>query len=350
MKRFPITLAILVTCLLAACGGGGEKAASETAGGYLDSAYVSKTYRAAMDSIKNSSGIAEADFKQLQGFMRDYRDSIPGHPTYRSLLESAKGIDEMKAGIALSVENVSLHHDQKLVELRLVLAFQNKLDMAINKFRGDLAWLDDKGGLVSRTPAFSVVGPIPGGGSLSKLRLEYTLYKPTGNELNDPRNQAKRDTLERIEEVMKRKDLSAFKFRLMDMRLANGLRPSQYWLMPLLDRQKLPEVQIAPPSKWTGLMDWAKKNETLIEQLKPSNSPYSIMLSPVLTDKVEASHGPYLILDRVEKVRAFLTGQKGVSNANVNEATAGKRLVSEELIDFWNWPMELRVYELIEPL
>ena len=189
------------------------------------------------------------------------------------------------------------------------------------------------------------MGPIAAGAGTAALRLEYALYKPTGNELNDPRNQGVRDTLEQIEQIVKRKDLHAFKFRLHDLTLANGMRPGRFWLLPLEKRAEHPDLPAVPENKHTPLLKWAEIHADWIEKLGPSNSPYNIMLSPVLTDKVEASHGPMLILDRVKKVEDFFVGQKHVSKANVNDATAGKRLLFEEIIDFWNWPMEIRIYE-----
>ncbi len=338
---------IALMCLICACKGGKQTSAQEGVGGYLDSNYVSKTYRASMDSIQRSSGITPADFKQLQGFMRDYRDSIAGHPTYRQLLESAQGIKAMQEGIGLHMESMSFITVQKIVEVRLVMTIDNKMDKALGKLRGNIGWLDEKGKQVASSPSFSVVGPVPSQGSVSHLRLEYVLYKATGNELNDPRQQANRDTLEMLEIIAKRKDLSSFRLNVQDFQLANGLRPQQYWLMPIAERAHHEDKPAIKNSDRMPLLKWADLHELWLQKLATNGSPYSLMLSPVLTERVEASHGKNLILDRVGKVHAFFAGQKHIPSANINDGTRGKRLVFEEIIDFWDWPMELRIYQQI---
>lgn len=343
MKPLYFLYLLPVIVLVIGCGAG-EQAATTQGGGYLDSTYVSKTYRAAMDSIHNSSGISEEDFKELQGFMRDYREEIKGTPTYRSLLESAKGIASMENGIGLQVESLNLHTVQKNVEVRFVLSFENKLSKAIGKFRANIGWLDAEGKHVATTPSFSVVGPIPAGQSISHLRLEYPMYKATGNELNDPKLQALRDTLEVIEEVYKHKDLKAFTLRIQDLQMANGLNPAKYWMMTESERAQLQDLPAVKTSDRMPLLKWADKNETWIDKLKATNSPYSLLLSPVITERVEVSNGKNLILDRVAKVFAFFNEQKQIPRANINAATKGKTLELEEIIDFWNWPMEIRIY------
>ncbi len=338
---------LLLLALLAACQRGPQEAADTGLGGYLDSTYVSKTYRATMDSIHHSSGISEEDFKALQGFMRDYRDSIQGAPTYRSLLASAQGINEMKDGLSLKVESMNLHHVQKIVEIRLVLAIQNNLDEAISKAWVDIGWLDGKGKKLCNTPAFAVAGPIAPGASIGKLRLEYTMYKPTGNELNDPRQQAARDTLEMLEDIAKGKDLNGFKLRVHDLQLACGLRPAQFWLMPKEERLKLQDLPAVPENKRPQLLKWVEQNEPLIERLKDHSSALSLAVIPVITERVEASHGKNLLLDRIGKVRDYFIIQKLIPGSNINTAVQGKVLLKEEILDYWNWPMEIRIYEKI---
>ena len=170
MNRIVIFSVLVLVSILWSCDGANKQDDAPGVGGYLDSAYVSKTYRATMDSIHASSGISEDEFKQLQGFMRDYRERIQGHPTYRQLLASATGLHAMQSGIGLQVESFSLHTDQKIVEVRLVLGIENKMDLALGKLRANVAWLDEEGKIVSHTPSFSVVGPIPAGGRLSAGR------------------------------------------------------------------------------------------------------------------------------------------------------------------------------------
>lgn len=345
MKRIVFCSLLALLCLLWSCEGSIKQTDGAAVGGYLDSAYVSKTYRASMDSIQASSGITEGEFKQLQGFMRDYRERIQGHPTYRELLASATGLDAMRSGIVLKVESFSLHTDQKIVEVRIVLGIENKMDLALGKLRANVAWLDEGGKVVTHTPSFTVEGPIAAGGTVANLRLEYPLYKPTGNELNDPKLQAARDTLELVEQIAKRKDLSAFKLCLHDFQLANGLSPAAYWLMPVEERSKHPDLPAVKPSDRMPLLKWAEKNKATLEKLVVHDSPYNLMLSPVITERVEASHGKNLILDRVGKVHAYFTTNQHIPASNINDGTVGRKVVLEEIIDFWNWPMEIRVYE-----
>lgn len=251
----------------------------------------------------------------------------------------------MQSGIGLKVESFSLHTDQKIVEVRIVLGIENKMELALGKLRANIAWLDEGGKIVSHTPSFTVEGPIPAGGALNNLRLEYSIYKATGNELNDPRLQALRDTLEIIEDIAKRKDLTAFKLCLHDFQLANGLSPAAYWLMPVEERSQHPDLPAVKPGDRMPLLKWADKNEATLLKMREHNSAYNLMLSPVITERVEASHGKNLILDRVGKVQTYFTSTQQIPSSNINDGTAGRKLVMEEIIDFWNWPMEIRVYE-----
>lgn len=338
-------LAVMFTSLSwVACGE--EKAADTGAvlGGYLDSAYHSKGYRVAMDSIREGSGISKEDFKSLQGFMRQFRDSIQGHPTYRDLLERAQGLESMrKGGVDLRLKSMGLHHVQKLVEVRLVMGFTNKADKPLGGFRAEVEWLNAEGKPVAVTPAFSVIGPIAPGDSITGLRMEYVQYKPTGNELNDPRNQARRDTLEAIEEIAKSKNLNAFRLRVLDTHLGNGLTPGQYWMREKAEREKL-DAQPAVKPEMVNLLKWADKHEDLVAQLGNHASDLTLLVSPVITDRVEASHGKNLILDRIQKVKDFFHVQKGVNYSKMVSDVGGKRLVRSDYVDYWNWPMEVRVY------
>jgi hypothetical protein len=182
MKNLPVLIIGLMALIALGCNNSPKTTEETTAGGYLDSAYVSERYRFAMDSIQARSGLPDADVKILQRFMRTYRDSVQGHPTYRELLADAKGLNAMRTdAIGLKVESMNLHTVQKLIEARLVLTFENKLDQGLHGFTANVWWLDEKGKHVMATPEFAVAGKKSG------LRLEYTLYKPTGNELSDPR-------------------------------------------------------------------------------------------------------------------------------------------------------------------
>jgi hypothetical protein len=344
MKASLYWLLAISLLLLGACSEKVEEQTQEL-GGWLDSAYVSKGYRAAMDSIHTSSGISDADFKQLQGYMREFRDSLQGHPTYRDLLERSKGLQEMrKGGVTMKMKSMSLHHVQKLIEVRLVMSFTNATLTPLAGFRGEVSWLDSTGSKVSAAPSFSVIGPLLPGDSIEDLRLEYAIYKPTGNELNDPRNQAARDTLQVIEKIAKKRDLSAFGLKVLDIRLGNGLTPGQYWLLDKEKREKLDKVPTPTEVSRTPLMKWVEVQKPLVTQLESHSSDFALMVSPVITKKVEAGNGPRLIEDRTLKVLDFFNIQKRIPRSNMNRGFAGMKLVLTEYIDYWNWPMEIRVY------
>lgn len=345
-KNYIVPLVALLMSSLCWCACGEEKAADSgpQLGGYLDSAYHSKGYRVAMDSIREGSGIAKEDFKALQNFMRQFRDSIQGHPTYRELLDRAQGLEAMrKGGVEMRVKSMSLRHVQKLVEVRIVMAFQNVTDKPLGGFRAEVEWLGADGKVAAVTPSFSVIGPLPPKDSLTDLRMEYALYKPTGNELNDPRNQARRDTLEAIEEIAKTKNLASFRLRVLDTHLGNGLTPGQYWMRDKAEREKL-DAQPAVKPEMVNLLKWADTHEDLVNGLSNHGSDLTLMVSPVITERVEASHGKNLILDRIQKVKDFFHVQKGVNYSKMVSDVGGKRLVRSDYVDYWNWPMEIRVY------
>ncbi len=335
---------VLVLLLLAACGNEVEEK-NTTLGGYLDSAYVSKGYRAAMDSIHVSSGVSEGDFKELQSYMREFRDSIQGHPTYRELLDRAKGLNEMRDGaISMKLKSMSLRHVQKLIEVRLVMSFTNDMTVPLAGFRGQIHWQDSSGKKVASAPGFSVIGPLMPADSVTDLRLEYVIYKPTGNELNDPRNQAARDTLEAIEAIAKRRDLTAFGFKVIDIRLGNGLTPGQYWLLDRPAREAADKRPVAAQVSKTPLLKWVDQHEVMVKQLESHSGDFSLMISPVITTRVEAGNGAKLIQDRTQKVFDFFNIQKRIPRSNINQGTVGRKLVLAEYVDYWNWPMEIRIY------
>jgi hypothetical protein len=344
MKASLFWLMTLSLLFFSACTEIAEEKTQEL-GGWLDSAYVSKGYRAAMDSIHTNSGISDADFKQLQGYMREFRDSLQGHPTYRELLERSKGLQEMrKGGVKMKMKSMSLHHVQKLIEVRLVMSFTNATATPLAGFRGEVSWLDSTGIKVSAAPSFSVIGPLLPGDSVADLRLEYVIYKPTGNELNDPRNQAARDTLQVIEKIAKKRDLSAFGFKVLDIRLGNGLTPGQYWLLDKEARGKLDKAPTSSTVATISLMKWVDAQKPLVSQLESHSSDFALMVSPVITKRVEAGNGPKLIEDRTLKVLDFFNIQKRIPRSNMNRGFAGMKLVLAEYVDYWNWPMEIRVY------
>jgi hypothetical protein len=213
MKASLFWLMTLSLLLFSACTEIAEEKTQEL-GGWLDSAYVSKATVLRWTQFTRAQVFPMPISSNCKGYMREFRDSLQGHPTYRELLERSKGLQEMrKGGVKMKMKSMSLHHVQKLIEVRLVMSFTNATATPLAGFRGEVSWLDSTGIKVSAAPSFSVIGPLLPGDSVADLRLEYVIYKPTGNELNDPRNQAARDTLQVIEKIAKKRDLSAFGLR-----------------------------------------------------------------------------------------------------------------------------------------
>lgn len=346
MKNIQILFSLLALLLLASCGGP-QEVADNSHRGYLDSAYVSSTYRKAMDSLQVNNGLAQEDLKTLQRFMRDHRDSIYGHPTYGEILANSKALKEMhRSGIKLNVTSLSVRKVQKSNEIRFVLAFENLIGQRIQRFSGDILWKNEKGEPLCKSPSFTVLGPMEQGGKVADLKLEYAYDKPMGNEMNDPRKAAFRDTLVMMEQIAKLEDLSLFEFRLADAVLGNGLSLEQYYMRSVKDQQALPQQEV--PKKIIQVVDWAKQNGKWIEWLRRTDAKYKLSIMPVLTEKSEYGHGPYLIFDRCEKVKAFFNVQKIIPGSHIKTMVTrmgGRRLVLNERVEFWNWPMEIRIFE-----
>ena len=74
-------------------------------------------------------------------------------------------------------------------------------------------------------------------------------------------------------------------------------------------------------------------------------SPYFVEVTPVLTDRGEASHGNYLLYDRIRKIRKVLIVQGKVPSRFIHGSRSKDKLRLMEIVDFWNWPMEVRIYE-----
>ena len=346
MKSIRLLTSLLVLMMLAACGAQ-QESDEKVDRGYLDSAYVSGTYRKAMDSLQANEALPQKDLKTLQRFMRDHRDSIFGHPTYGEILANAKSYKEMlSSGIGLTVQSMSVRKVQKANEVRFVLGFENLLGQPIQRFSGDVLWKNEEGEPLCKSPAFTIVGPLEQGGKVQDLKLEYAYDRPMGNEMNDPRKAAFRDTLVMMEKLAKLKNLSLFEFRLSDAVLGNGLSLEQYYMRSPKDQQALPQQE--KPKKVMQVVDWAKKNEQWINWLRRTDAKYKLSVMPVLTEKSEYGHGPFLIFDRCAKVKAFFNVQKIIPGSHLKimiPRMRGRRLVLNERVEFWNWPMEIRIFE-----
>jgi hypothetical protein len=147
-----------------------------------------------------------------------------------------------------------------------------------------------------------------------------------------------------LSDIAKRKDLSSFGLQVSSLRLANGLSPSEYWLKPAAERQQL-KAKAQPQPTEIALLKWADSNELWIKKLQNGSGPHNLHITPVLTERGEVSNGKMLILDRTKKVYDFFNLQKHIPNGNINKDVSGKHLVLLQAIDFWDWPMEISIYE-----
>lgn len=345
MKRIHLIASLLFLVVISACSK--EANESKTERGYLDSAYFSKTYRISMDSLQAQKALEESDLKVLQRFMRDFRDSIYGHPTYSELLANAKTLlEKEKTGLSMTVTEMSVRKVQKMDEIRFVLSFENTLGLDLSRFSGDIIWKGENGEKVCTSPAFTIMGPLKANEKIEGMRLEYAFDKPTGNQLNDPRQSAFRDTLLLMEKIGKTNDLSKFEFRLADVVLSNGLSLKQYYCRSPKDQEVLPEAE-NEKGKVIQMVDWAKKNELWIQKLQRTDAEYKLSIMPILTDKTEFGHGKFFVFDRCEKVKAFFNIQKQIPGSHIRTMMprmAGRAMVLNERVEFWNWPMEIRIF------
>jgi hypothetical protein len=279
--------------------------------------------------------------------MRDFRDSVQGHPTYGQLLENAKALKAIKKdGIGMTVKSLNMHKEQKMVEIRFVLSFENKSNLKLDRFSGTLVWKNAQGESIVKSPSFTVVGPFAPGEKSGELRLEYAYSKPTGNEMNDPKNAAFRDTLAMMEANYKLKDLSLFEFQFADAQL-----PGDWALNSYFFRDAAAQAEIAKATssdKTIQILDWSRQNDLWIQRLQQKDAEYKLAVMPVLTDKTEMGHGKFFIIDRCEKVKAFFTDQKRIPGSHIKcmwPRIAGMRMVLNKRMEYWNWPMEIRIFE-----
>ena len=343
MNLLKILLPALFLMVLSACGdGGGETAAAET--NLLSEEFAPATYASYLDSAKGSGEIDAADHDLVLGFIRANATVIPKGHTLGSLLDGAKGLSAMESGgVKVMATKANITTDRKIYGFHIHLEAHNETDIAISSLRGYLQWLSEEGDVLKNSPVFSMRGDLPPGGVIDKVLLETAYYRPTGNELSDPNNKAWRDTLKLMEKATGNFDSTRFRFQLVDVQLANGLRPVQYWLKPPAERESLKEAK-AETSRPKSLQDWPKRNKDWMEKLTAGLGGHYLEITPILTNKGELTHGEYLLFDRINKVEKFFIRQAKVPSRRVNPTGIGGKLVHFEEVDFWKWPTELRIY------
>lgn len=330
---------------LYACGGNTETTTKAPETHVLKTDFSPSSYSSLLDSARNGGELSEEDHALVLGFIRAHATVIPKGHTLQSLLDGAKGLADMEAnGVTVQVTKANMTTDRKIYGFHLHMAAKNNSETGIASLRGYLQWLSVEGDVLKNSPIFSMRGNLPPEGTLEKSLLETAYYRPTGNELNDPKQKAWRDTLKMMEKAVGNFDSTRFRFQLIDMRLANGLRPDQYWLKPPAERAELKTAK-AEKTRPAGLQGWPKKNKDWIEKLTVGLGEHYLEITPILTNKGELTHGKYLLFDRINKVQRFFTIQAKVPSRRINPSGMDGKLVHFEEVDFWKWPTELRIYE-----
>jgi hypothetical protein len=341
MKSIALVITLFASLLfLQSCGG--DKAESTNSGpNYLDSLFVDANYRGTLDAIGADTSLAKADRDAIRSFVRRYRKRIPEGWTYGKILESSQGMKKLRTGaIQLDVSNFMRTEVDRIISLFYELKFKNTGDIPIEMVYGHVFLTDSLGGLLHSSPMFAVQGPIAAGAETQLLRLQYAYERPTGNALNDPKRAAIRDTLDRIKFFAKHYKPDQIQFKIKDLLLEGGISVEDYFL--LSDEAKAAAAKPTPKS--VGLMDWAKQNDVLVQQLANRDAAKYLSVRPVLTDGYESQHGQYLLFDRRLKVVKFFTQQKDVPGRNIDPEGGNGTLESRHNVDFWGWPVELWVY------
>jgi hypothetical protein len=341
MKRLPILLSLLLGMILTACGGGESIEAPKK--NFLDSLYQPSTYRTMLDSIRHYENLNAAELEDFKAFMRENGDFISSEWSYRDINSNAKSFARtMKAPIGMQMEGMTPRTDKKIVEFRLDLNFTNQTDLEVHRFHAQVVWLDEEGKELDRSPRFAVNKTIAPGKSTGMLRLQYAYYRPTGNEMNQPKNEAQRRKVDAMLNMAKSPDSSRFKLDVSDILLENGMTAREFYRLPpkeLATKQAAKDWPSPQP-----LLNWASKNKELVQKLQNPVGPDYLMVTPILTDKYEATHGTYLLFDRIDKFTGFFTGQLHIPSEKIISSPTGK-MVLNEVLDFWKWPMELRIYK-----
>lgn len=342
LKRIvPVTIILF----LIGCGGSSGEKDTMAETHVLKEKFAPATYSSLLDSAKTSGELSEEDHGLVLGFIRDHATIIPKGHTLQSLLDGAKGLDNMlNDEISVQVTKANITTDRKIYGFHLHVEATNQSETAVSSLRGYLQWLSLEGEVLKNSPVFSMRGKLPPEGKLDKALLQTAYYKPTGNELNDPKLKAWRDTLKLMEKSAGNFDSTRFRFQLTDLRLANGLSPERYWLKPPTEREELKTAE-AEKVRPASLQSWPKKNKEWVEKLTAGLGEHYLEVTPILTNKGEGTHGEYLLFDRINKVEKFFRTQAKVPSRRINPTGMDGKLVHFEEVDFWKWPMELRIYE-----
>lgn len=348
MKLLNCCFTLFAALFLFSCGGSPSSESESTANTQLlKEAFAPATYAKLLDSAKTSGEINAADHGLALGFIRAHARSIPAGHTLGTLLKGAQGNQSMhQKGIEVKVTKINVTSDRKVYGFNLHLAAHNHTETAVERLRGYMQWLDGQGNVVKNSPSFSLRGKLPPEGTLDKVLLQTAYYKPTGNELNDHRQKAWRDTLKSMQSIAGNFDPDSsarFRFQLTDLRLANGLTAEKYWLQTPEEQSRLNAEETKRP-RIQSLQNWPKKNPEWMEKLNAGLGTHFLEVTPILTNKGELTHGEYLVFDRIQKVERFFIRQAKVPSRRVNPTGVQGDLVHFEEVDFWKWPMELRIY------
>ncbi|MEM6272287.1 MAG: hypothetical protein AAF998_22810 [Bacteroidota bacterium] len=342
MKR--IVFLFCLTLSVLACPSCGDTQAPETAKpNFLDSLYNPARYRALLDSLQRYEILTPVEMDDFKAYMRENGDFITGEWTYGDIHTNAQGSRQMlDAPIGLTINGLTPRTDRKIVEFRFELDFKNVTAVDLQRFHAVLVTLDTEGKELDRSPRFSVAESLAPEQSSGELRLQYAYYRPTGNEMNQPKNERQRRKVDAMLQQARDFDPDNYRLEVSDVLLANGMTARAYWRLRPEDQAQ----QASAPVRSTqiGLLKWADQNPEWIAKLRDPVSKFYLCPTPILTDKYESTHGPYLIFDRIEKFNGFFTGQKKVPRRKITGSTQGKLLL-DEMIDFWGWPTELRIYE-----
>lgn len=341
MKRLPFLLPLLLGMILTACGGSDSTEAPKK--DFLDSLYNASTYRTMLDSIRHYENLDATEMDQFKAFMRVNGDYINAEWSYRDIHQNAQSFARtMEAPIAMDIVGMTPRTDKKIVEFRMDLQFKNNTDLNVRRFHAQVVWFDQEGKELDRSPRFAVNKSLEPNQSSRTLRLQYAYYRPTGNEMNQPKNEALRRKVDAMLKMAKSVDSTRFKLEISDLLLENGMTAREYYRLPPKKRSA-PQEEIKWPSA-RPLLSWASKNKDWVEKLKNPVGPHFLMVTPILTDKFEATHGSYLLFDRIDKFTGFFTGQQHIPSSKIISAPTGKMELNE-VLDFWKWPMELRIYK-----
>lgn len=340
MKRFLLLLPLLFT--LYSCGDKASEASNAPQKDFLDSLYRPGNYRAMLDSLTTFKNLNKEEIADLKGYMQQNADYMDATWRYRDIHESAQAMHAVKkAPIAMTVTGLTPRSDRKIVEFRFDLDFKNQSSETLRRFYAQLVWRDAEGKELDRSPRFAVDKVLEPGAEIKKQRLQYAYYRPTGNEMNQPKNERQRTKVDAMMSLAKKFDAGNYELEVQELMLGNGMTVAEYYRLHPNQRKT---VEPREEKKPIALLKWAERNKDWIKQLKSSVSVYYLETTPVLTTKFEATHGPYLLFDRIDKFNGFFKGQMKIPGSKINQGAKGK-MVLHQKIDFWKWPMEIRIYQ-----